>query len=535
MGRSMTSAKPQPISEAAKLERFQVGRYEVLALLATGGMAEVFLAKLLGARGFERAVVLKRVLPHLARQSHFRTMFLDEAKVVAAIAHPNVVQVHELGEEGDDLFLVMEYVAGESLATLLKRVAGDGQRLPAHVAAFIVAEAAAGLHAAHELVDDEGQPLDVVHRDVSPHNVMVTYDGQVKVLDFGIAKSENASHNTESGVMKGKFAYMAPEQYQRDPVDRRTDIFALGTVLWESLVSRRLFARRNDVETLRAICEDSIPQPSELGGKFPEALEAACMKALARPKEERFQTAEELQRALEASMREAAPDKFPQDDLREIMKRYFSHRQEEKRDMLRKVRSGRDLTHVPNPDPATGPTVAAKALRKREPNRWIPWISAGVLLLSVIVGASAALYAGGEEAVDTTETVATPPAETIRVHIRSRPSGAEVTFGGRSLGTTPVQTELPRSDEPMMVRFALPGYAALDERVVPDSDVRLHVVLIPQQAESTMEEAPTTMDDPAATAEMATDEAPETTRTRRRRRRRAPTMEQQDPEYFRFD
>ncbi|MBO6936708.1 MAG: serine/threonine protein kinase [Deltaproteobacteria bacterium] len=532
----MTSAKLQPISEAAKLERFQVGRYEVLALLATGGMAEVFLAKLIGARGFERAVVLKRVLPHLARQSHFRTMFLDEARVVAAIAHPNVVQVHELGEEGDDLFLVMEYVAGESLATVLKRVAGDGERLPAHVAAFIVAEAAAGLHAAHQLVGDDGMPLDVVHRDVSPHNIMVTYDGQVKVLDFGIAKSENASHNTESGVMKGKFAYMAPEQYQRDPVDRRTDVFALGTVLWESLVSRRLFARRNDVETLRAICEDSIPQPSEVGGEFPESLEAACMKALARPKDERFQTAEELQRALEASLREVAPDKFPQDDLREIMKRYFSSRQEEKREMLKKVRSGRDLTHVPNPDPATGPTVAAKGLRgKKGQSRWIPWISAGALLLSVIVGAVAALYSGDDEPPEA-ESVATPPAEPVRVHIRSRPSGAEVTFGGRVLGTTPVQTELPHSEEPMMVRFHLPGYAELEERVVPDSDVRLHVVLIPEQAEPTpMDAVPTTMEEPPAeTAEMATEE-PDTSRSRRRRRRRSPTMEQQDPEYFRFD
>ena len=524
----MTSAKPQPISQAAQLERFEVGRYQVLALLATGGMAEVFLAKLQGARGFERAVVLKRVLPHLARQAHFRTMFLDEAKVVAAIAHPNVVQVHELGEEEDDLFLVMEYVAGESLATLLKRVAGDGERLPAHVAAFIVAQAAAGLHAAHELIDDEGQSLEVVHRDVSPHNLMITYDGQVKLLDFGIAKSENATHNTESGVMKGKFAYMAPEQYHREPVDRRTDIFALGTVLWESLVSRRLFARRNDVETLRAICEDSIPQPSEVGGDFPEGLEAACMKALARPKEERFQTAEELQRALESALRDAAPEQFPQEALREIMKRYFAHRRDEKRDMLRKVRSGRDLTHIPNPDPPTGPTQQAKMLRARR-NRWAPWISAGVLLLSVIIGASAALYQSSESSGSAEPPLATAPAEDVRVHIRSRPSGAEVRFGDRVLGQTPVQTELPPSDEAVTVRFALPGYTVLEERVVPDSDVRLHVVLIPEPA--------ATQDDPSAMAEessMDAEEAEPSPMRRTRRRRRASPMEA-DPDYFRFD
>ncbi len=529
----MTSAEREPISRAAPLESFAIGRYQVLALLATGGMAEVFLAKLRGAQGFERAVVLKRVLPHLARQSHFRTMFLDEAKVVAAIAHPNVVQVHELGEEDDDLFLVMEYVAGESLSTVLKKVASEGQRLPPAVVAFIAAQAAAGLHAAHELVDDEGLPLDVVHRDVSPHNLMITYDGQVKVLDFGIAKSENASHHTESGVMKGKFAYMAPEQYQGDPVDRRTDVFALGTVLWESLVSRRLFARRNEVETLRAICEDFIPHPSEYAD-IPPALEAACMKALSRSREDRFQTAQELQRALETASREAAPDAFPQEDLRAIMERHFSRRRDEKREMLRKVRSGTELTHVPNADP-TGPTQAPE---KAPSKRWIRWVSAGMLGLSVLIGASAALWEGEEPAAPEA-TVEGPPTH-VQVHISSRPAGAEVVFGDRSLGTTPVQTELLASEEPVTVRIALPGYAPFEQQVVPSSTVQVHAGLLPESVDSESEpsamesaeatEASETEASETETAEMA---APTPMRRRRARRRRRSTMS--DPEYFRFD
>ena len=287
----------------APSEPTRLGRYEILGRLATGGMAEVFLGRLMGPSGFERVVVLKRILPHLARESDFVDMFLDEARIVAKINHKNVIQVSELGRDGDELYLVMEFVEGESLGGFMRRHWGSEREIGFELAAYVIAEACAGLHAAHELSDEDGRTQEVVHRDVSPQNLMITYDGQVKVLDFGIAKAVDRSARTATGTLKGKVEYMSPEQCKAQPLDRRSDVFALGTLLYELATNKRLFRRGNEVAALRAVCEEPIPRPCDVLPGFPPALEEICLKALARDRGARYRSADELRRALVGYLR----------------------------------------------------------------------------------------------------------------------------------------------------------------------------------------------------------------------------------------
>jgi len=265
----------------------RIGRHEVLAFLANGGMSEIFL----GREPSGQPVVIKRILPHLTRQRGFVTMFLDEARIGSLLHHPNVVEVHELGQVGHDLFMVMELLEGESAAGLVRRLISRRERLGYGLAAHLVAEACAGLQAAHELRDEHGQPLGLVHRDVSPQNVFVTYGGVVKVLDFGIATATHRLTHTATGQLKGKFAYMSPEQCRGEKLDARSDIFSMGVVLHELLTQRRLFARANELLVLKAVCEDPLPRPSRDEPDCPPFLEDICLRALARDPAQRFASA----------------------------------------------------------------------------------------------------------------------------------------------------------------------------------------------------------------------------------------------------
>ena len=490
-------------------------------MLATGGMAEIFLAKLQGPEGFERVVVLKRVLPHLARQDQFRQMFLDEARVVSAIAHSNVVQVHELGEDGADLFLVMEYVAGESLTSLLVRLAKRQAPLSPAAAAYIVAEAAAGLHAAHELESPSGEKLGVVHRDVSPHNLMVGYDGSVKVLDFGIAKSSEASQQTASGVLKGKFAYMAPEQYLGHPIDRRTDIFALGTVLWEAVSSRRLFAKGSDGATFRAVCDQPIPRLREVVSDAPEGLDAICARALARDPADRFATAAAMRRALIETMRDVAPTAHPAEEIESLMEAHFAERRDEKREMVRRVSAGVDLTHVPSAEVSTATASAFRA----STNRKVTYGLAAVLLLGGILAGVAWGRSANDEVVET--PVEASPRQ-VRIAVDSQPSGAEVRFDGARLGVTPLSAQVEEHARARSLQILLEGHQPYEAQVVADADVRLVVTLVPTPA-------PTEPDTPPAVAEPP--ETMETIPVRPSRGMRGDMASPMgtDPEYYRFD
>lgn len=276
----------------------QIGRYELIGLLATGGMAEVYLAMSGELSGFRTLSVVKRVLPHLSEDGEFIKMFFDEARIAAQLDHPNIARIVEVGQDGDEYFLAMEVVQGRPLSALLRRANKRDQPLSHAQSAFIVAQAGKGLGYAHNLTDGDGRALGVVHRDVSPQNILVSFEGAVKLIDFGVARALGRVTETVPGGLKGKIQYMSPEQASGGRIDQRSDVFALGVVLWEALCGRRLFRREGDLETLRAIIHEPIPSPSKMGRISPR-LERIVMKALEREPEDRYQSAEEMALALE--------------------------------------------------------------------------------------------------------------------------------------------------------------------------------------------------------------------------------------------
>ncbi|HZX42166.1 MAG TPA: serine/threonine-protein kinase, partial [Myxococcaceae bacterium] len=272
-----------------------VGRYVIRRKLAEGGMAEIFLAQSHGPEGFEKQVVIKRIRTALADDPSFVQMFIAEARVASRLNHANVVHIFDFDRHEDSYYLAMEYVRGKSLAELHRRARLLGRPFPPVLAAQISLEVARGLAYAHRLTE-HGQPLGLVHRDVTPHNVLVSYDGAVKLTDFGIAKASNRA--STAGMLKGKFAYMAPEQARGEPVDARTDLFALGITVWELLTGSRLFDGDSDVAVLRAVQEREIVSPSSLNPGIDPVLSEVVMTALQRDPARRFQNAAELERRL---------------------------------------------------------------------------------------------------------------------------------------------------------------------------------------------------------------------------------------------
>ena len=294
----MTAA---PAAAPRDLVGRRLGRYEVLAQLASGGMATVYAARAQGVAGFERLVAIKVLHPHLAHDDEFISMFLDEARLAARIRHPNVVPTLDISDsQGDGYFLVMEYIEGDHFGSLLREAARAGKNLPPSLSLRIVVDALEGLGAAHSLVGADGQPLGIVHRDISPHNIMVGSDGTTRITDFGVAKAEVRMSSTRDGQFKGKLAYMAPEQAATSHADQRSDLFGMAVVLWESLVGRRLFKAENNAELLNRLLYLPIPPPSEY---IPELapLDALLAKALEREPDRRFQTAPEFIEAIETT------------------------------------------------------------------------------------------------------------------------------------------------------------------------------------------------------------------------------------------
>ncbi len=279
----------------------QLGRYQLLGQLAVGGMAEIHLARLAGEAGFEKTVVVKRLLPELVASPAFVAMFLDEGKLVSRLDHPNICEVHELGRDGTEYFLAMPYLDGVPVTELIARPRDPDRLGELRVAAAIIVAACAGLHHAHELRDTDGSNAGLVHRDVSPSNLFVTSAGHVKVLDFGVAKVRGAAE-TEAGTIKGKTQYMAPEQLLGEPLDRRCDVFALGIVLYELATHQRLFKRPSDYLAARAILEEPIPRADEADPAIPAGVADVIAKALARSRDARYPDAAALATALEQAM-----------------------------------------------------------------------------------------------------------------------------------------------------------------------------------------------------------------------------------------
>ena len=290
--------EPQP-------EVQRIGRYEVVRKIATGGMAELFLARYLGPGGFEKRCALKRILPQLAADQAFTRMFLTEAKVTAQLDHPNIVQIFELGQDDNgQYFIAMEMVNGLNLRQLLTMAKEQRRAIPPELAAHIATQALEGLAYAHALHNGAGQPLNLVHRDISPQNILVSYEGAVKLVDFGIVKGSTISGETQTGMLKGKVAYMSPEQATGEPIDARADLFSLSVVLFELIAGERPFTANNELMMLKAICETPPRMLTDFAPECPEGIERAILQGLAKYPQERFSSARTYHRALDHVLRE---------------------------------------------------------------------------------------------------------------------------------------------------------------------------------------------------------------------------------------
>ncbi len=317
-----------------------LGKYQLLKKIAVGGMAEIWVARSAGISGVEQVCVVKRILPELATNADFVRMFLDEARIAATLNHPNLAQMYDVGEANGRPFIAMEYLHGEDVRSVRKALRPTRGRMPVEHALNVIMGVAAGLHYAHEKVGFDGRPLNVVHRDISPHNVFVTHDGAVKILDFGIATAENRNHATKNGTLKGKVPYMSPEQCLCEPLDRRSDIYSLGVMLHELTTGPRLHkAGASEYETMRAILEGPVTRPSQIVPDYPRAIERIVLRCLERDKKRRYPTARDLHADLEAFVREErlAVSSFA---LSGFMAELFGRRAEAWREALA---SGRDL------------------------------------------------------------------------------------------------------------------------------------------------------------------------------------------------
>lgn len=493
------------------MQPITLGKYQLLKRIATGGMAEIFVARVSGIPGFEKIVVVKRILPQLASNQEFIQMFLDEARIAATLHHPNIVQMYDIGAVDGNYFISMEYLHGEDIRHLMKALRQKGEGLPLEHALNIIIGMSAGLHYAHEKVGFDGKPLGIVHRDVTPQNVFVTYDGGVKIVDFGIAKASNRAHETRFGTLKGKIPYMSPEQCRSEPLDRRSDIFAIGIMLYELTTGMRLFKGSSEFEVLKKIVEQPIVPPSAVRPGYPAALEAIVLKALAKDKEKRYQTAQELQADLEAFGREHRLVISPI-ALSAFMQRIFGHKieawreaQAGSRDLVEAIAERHELS---NGDGASGDRRAADddslvgeaaadvgaqeitpeargQLEAREhetvslsrPQRIGSrrWLAGTAVLGFVAVGVAALLVGGGREntsprAAPAGTASASPGAAMSNgsaapaieaaglAKITTRPEGAKVSIDGRpwpELTPTVVDGLAPGTHE---VTIALAGY-----------------------------------------------------------------------------
>ena len=273
-------------------------RYRVLERLNSGGMAEVFIAESAGIEGFKKQVAIKRVLPHLSEKKRFIAMFLDEARLSAHLSHSNVVQVFDIGVGDNAYFIVMEYVDGADLKGVIEYMRQNGRAFPVEAAVYIVAKMCEGLSYAHELKGTDGTPLRIVHRDVSPPNVLITKYGEIKIVDFGLAKATSQLAKSEAGIIKGKFSYLAPEAALGGEVDHRADVFAVGIILWEILAGRRLFLGESDFQTVKLVQQAAVPPLSKFHRDVPPELESIVARALAQDPDRRYQTARDLARDL---------------------------------------------------------------------------------------------------------------------------------------------------------------------------------------------------------------------------------------------
>ncbi|MDC0711919.1 serine/threonine-protein kinase [Stigmatella sp. ncwal1] len=340
-----------------------IGKYEVITQLSVGGMAELFLGFTSGPGGFRKYVAIKRILPDVRSNEQFERMFLDEARITAAFNHPNIAQVYELGQEDDGLFLAMEFVAGQNLDQLTDACRRRRQPLPLGMSLAVGRDVCMALHYAHTFAGPSGRPSPVIHRDVAQKNIMVTYDGVVKLLDFGIAKARGSLERTHVGTVKGTAGYMSPEQVRGDPIDGRSDLFSLGVVLWELVTGQRLFEGKTERDEMVNILEAPIPSPRQRAGQVSEEVSAVILKALERNAGDRWQSGRDMARALEDA---AGRMMFDTDRRAALMRSLFQSKMASTRALLDSADVGKaPAPSGPEPAVIVSPDVG-------EPESWEP-------------------------------------------------------------------------------------------------------------------------------------------------------------------
>lgn len=458
-------SEPHPLDQTApsfqftELERF--GNYRLIGPLARGGMAELSLALQTGLEGFSRVVALKRVIPAMAISDAFVQMFLDEARLAARLDHPYIVRIYELGQEQDRFFMAMEYLPGEDLLQIGAFALAANVHTDPDIAATVIEKAAEALHFAHQLTDSAGKPLSLVHRDVTPSNIIVTYLGHVKVVDFGIARAANNSFETEPGMLKGKFGYLAPEMFTANAeLDRRADIYCLGIVLWELLSGEKLFQRDTQAATLAAAHDHTIPPLANYRADVDRELEAICHKALAKNPAERFQTGAEMQDAIEQYMRSRKNRPSERDLARWLTFLGGDKRAELKLSIARGSNVMMSFAELRKLAPGSAPGVRSSESPLPAPPR--PWWQVALFaLLALGVVGGAAWFA--TRPAGTTTTVEQTRSSAV---ITSEPEGAFVFIDGEPTGrVTPTTLSGLDASKPLKVRVEKVGYKPSEDTV----------------------------------------------------------------------
>lgn len=491
-------------------EPAEFGRYYLVDKIAVGGMAEVFKAKSYSERGFEKLLVIKRILDHLSDNDEFVEMFIDEAKISVELQHANIVQIYDFGKAGDNFYIAMECVEGKDVKSMLRKLARRRKLMPQEFAAYFAAEACRGLDYAHKRADLDGKPLNIVHRDISPSNIIVSYTGDVKVADFGIAKAENAAYNTKDGVLKGKFEYMSPEQASGKSVDHRSDVFAVGIILHEMLTGRRLFKTDSDVGTLEKIKKVDIPTPREVNPTIPAALDALVMKALARDPSDRYPDARALQAALIEYIYPTTPDAV-RERVHSFMGELFAEEIAQERERLAEgSRVAEELRARPRPAPPhdwEGMPSAGTTVQPAPPPSRLPLVLAGVAIALLAVFTGIFLLREQDRSPQVIEVRAAEKPPVLQLVIEPPEASPVVTLDGQTLaeGKTRVTAETTASEAPRTLRVTAEGYQAYEETVQLGGGDRY---LVKVQLEATAPPAPEPPDQAAVTPPPPAEPAP---------------------------
>jgi serine/threonine protein kinase len=498
------------------------GKYYLVDRIAMGGMAEIFKAKTFGVGGFENLLVIKRILAHLSENDQFVRMFMDEAKVSALLQNSNIVRIYDFGKLRTNYFIAMECVEGKDVKLILRKLAERRKLLPREFAVYIAMEAAKGLDYAHKRTTLQGQPLNIVHRDVSPSNLLVSYHGEVKVADFGIVKAANTVESTDAGTLKGKFEYMSPEQAQGLELDRRSDIFSLGIILWEMLTGRRAFKSESEIRTLERIKTVDIEYPSAVNPQVPARLDEIVMRALAKDPDDRHQDARELHADLIEFLYPASPD-LTQQSLAHFMTELFSEETSRERDRLEEgsrlalaLHESSQMVEL-EPDweegaPSHGTTARGPAPQRPSRTPLLVFLFAVLAVMMVVAGVVVYPMLNPPPAAAPVDGVPKEVQPTVgAVELQIAPVAGRVTFDGELEGEgTAVTVGDLDPTRTYAVRVEADGYLPYDYTLTPSARDRVvQVTLVPVPAptpgrtERVERPAPTPTPAPAATKAVA--------------------------------